>query len=269
MDKEIKTQTDMKRLSLAIAVVMLLVPLGLSAQKKPVIGVSCSIDGSTVEAGMTYVVSVRKAGGIPFIIPLTTSEKEIDEYLDRIDGLLMIGGEDVSPLLFGQQPSRNLGEVVPDRDIYDLTLIRKAVKRGLPVFGICRGIQCLNIAMGGDMIQDIPSEVPNAIQHRQNAPRSYGSHTIKITKGSLIAKLLGVEEIAVNSFHHQACGKVAPGYKVTARASDGVIEAIESADGKSYGVQFHPEGFVYSGKNEVLPLFQHLVKLAREYSASK
>lgn len=259
----------MKRFFFAVAVLMLLVPLGLNAQKKPVIGVSCSIDGSTVEVGMTYVVSVRKAGGIPVIIPLTTSEKEIDEYLDRIDGLIMIGGEDVSPLLFGQEPSRFLGEVVPDRDIYDLTLIRKAVKRGMPVFGICRGIQCLNIAMGGDMIQDIPSEVPNAIQHRQNAPRSYGSHTIKITKGSLMAKLLGEKDIAVNSFHHQACGKVAPGYKVTARASDGVIEAIESADGKSFGVQFHPEGFVYSGKYEVLPLFKHLVKLAQEYSAAR
>lgn len=259
----------MKRFFFAAAVLMLLVPLGLSAQKKPVIGVSCSIDGSTVEAGMTYVVSVRKAGGIPFVIPLTTSGKEIDEYLDRIDGLLMIGGEDVSPLLFGQQPSKSLGEVVPDRDIYDLALIRKAVKRGIPVLGICRGIQCLNIAMGGDLIQDIPSEVQDAIQHRQNAPRSYGSHTIKITKGSLMANLLGVDEIAVNSFHHQACGKVAPGYKVTARASDGVIEAIESADGKSFGVQFHPEGFVYSGKKEFLPIFQHLVKLAGEYAASR
>ena len=81
----------------------------------------------------------------------------------------MTGGEDVGALLFGEEPSRFLGEVVPDRDIYDLTLIRKAVKRGIPVFGICRGIQCLNIAMGGDMIQDIPSEVPDAIQHRQNA----------------------------------------------------------------------------------------------------
>ncbi|MBQ6311575.1 MAG: gamma-glutamyl-gamma-aminobutyrate hydrolase family protein [Bacteroidales bacterium] len=259
----------MKRFFFAAAVLMLLVPLGLSAQKKPVIGVSCSIDGSTVEAGMTYVVSVRKAGGIPFVIPLTTSGKEIDEYLDRIDGLLMIGGEDVSPLLFGQQPSKSLGEVVPDRDIYDLALIRKAVKRGIPVLGICRGIQCLNIAMGGDLIQDIPSEVQDAIQHRQNAPRSYGSHTITITKGSLMANLLGVDEIAVNSFHHQACGKVAPGYKVTARASDGVIEAIESADGKSFGVQFHPEGFVYSGKKEFLPIFQHLVKLAGEYAASR
>ena len=259
----------MKRFFIAAAVLMLLVPLGMCAQKKPVIGVSCSIDGTTVEVGMTYIKSVRKAGGIPFVIPITTSEKEIDEYLDQIDGLLMTGGEDVSPLLFGQEPSRFLGEVVPDRDIYDLTLIRKAVKRGIPVFGICRGIQCINIAMGGDLIQDIPSEVENAIQHRQNGPRSYGSHTIAIEKGSLVAKLLGTESIAVNSFHHQACGKLAPGYKVTAKAPDGIIEAIESKDGKSFGVQFHPEGFVYSGNNTFLPLFQHLVKLAREYAAAK
>ena len=153
-----------------LAALLLCIPVVAQTQKKPVIGISCSIDGTTVEVGMTYVKSVRKAGGIPFIIPITTNEKEIDEYLDRIDGLLMTGGEDVGALLFGEEPSRFLGEVVPDRDIYDLTLIRKAVKRGIPVFGICRGIQCLNIAMGGDMIQDIPSEVPDAIQHRQNAP---------------------------------------------------------------------------------------------------
>ena len=157
----------MKKLIFAAAVLMLLIPLGLSAQKKPVIGISCSIDGSTVEVGMTYVVSVRKAGGVPFVIPLTTSEKEIDEYLDRIDGLLMTGGEDVSSLLFNQEPSLYQGEVVPNRDKYDLTIIRRAIKRGIPVFGICRGEQCLNIAMGGDLIQDIPSTVPDAIQHRQ------------------------------------------------------------------------------------------------------
>ena len=252
-----------------LAALLLCIPVVAQTQKKPVIGISCSIDGTTVEVGMTYVKSVRKAGGIPFIIPITTNEKEIDEYLDRIDGLLMTGGEDVGALLFGEEPSRFLGEVVPDRDIYDLTLIRKAVKRGIPVFGICRGSQCLNIAMGGDMIQDIPSEVPDAIQHRQNAPRSYGSHTINIVKGSLVAKLLGTEKIAVNSFHHQACGNVAPGYKVTAKAPDGIIEAIESADGKSFGVQFHPEGFVYSGNNTFLPLFKHLVNLAAEYAAKK
>ena len=258
-----------KNISFLLAALLLAIPVSAQNQKKPVIGISCSIDGTTVEVGMTYVKSVRKAGGIPVVIPITTSEKEIDEYLDRIDGLVMTGGEDVSPLLFGQEPSRFLGEVVPDRDIYDLMLIRKAIKKGIPVFGICRGIQCLNIAMGGDMIQDIPSEVPGAIQHRQNAPRSYGSHTIAIVKGSLVAKLLGTEKIAVNSFHHQACGKVAPGYKVTAKAPDGIIEAIESEDGKSFGVQFHPEGFVYSGNNTFLPLFKHLVSLASDYSANK
>ena len=252
-----------------LAALLLSIPVMAQTQKKPVIGISCSIDGTTVEVGMTYVVSVRKAGGIPFIIPITTSDKEIDEYLDRIDGLLMTGGEDVSPLLFGQEPSPFLGTVVPERDTYDLALIRKAVLKGIPVLGICRGIQCLNIAMGGDLIQDIPSEVKDAIQHRQTGPRSYGSHTIMIEKGSLMEKLLGSGEVAVNSFHHQACGKIAPGFKVTAKSSDGIVEAIESPDGKFYGVQFHPEGFVYACKKEFLPIFQHLVKLASEYSAHK
>jgi len=264
----------MKRLTrLSVFVIaalsLLMIPVSLQAQKKPVIGISSSINGSTAEVGMTYVNSVRKAGGIPFVIPITTSEAAIDEYLDHVDGIVMTGGEDVSPLIFGEEPSRFLGEVVPNRDTYDLTLIRRAVARGIPLLGICRGEQCLNIAMGGDLIQDIPSEVPDAIQHRQNAPRSYGSHTITIEKGSLLSKLLNVETLAVNSFHHQAVGNVAPGYKVTAKAPDGVVEAIESADGKSFGVQFHPEGFVYSGDDTFLPIFQHLVKLATEYSSKK
>ena len=130
-------------------------------------------------------------------------------------------------------------------------------------------MQVLNVAMGGTLIQDIPSEIQNPIQHRQNGPRNYGSHTIKIEKGSLMAKLLGEKDVAVNSFHHQAVKDVAPGYKVTATAKDGIIEAIESQDGKSYGVQFHPEGFVSSGDKTFLPIFQHLVKLAAEYAAKK
>ena len=172
-------------------------------------------------------------------------------------------------MLFGQEPSPYLGTVVPDRDTYDLALIRKAIKKGIPVFGVCRGLQCLNIAMGGDLIQDIPSEVEDAIQHRQTGPRSYGSHSISIEKGSLMEKMLGSGEIAVNSFHHQACKKIAKGYKVTAKAPDGIVEAIESEDGRSYGVQFHPEGFVYSGNKTFLPLFKHLIKLAAEYAQKK
>ncbi len=251
-------------------VLLLAMSNSLQAQKKkPIIGVSCTIEGSTAKVAMTYIVSIRKAGGIPFIIPAATSEAVIDEYLDVIDGLVMTGGEDFSPLLFKQEPNPFLEDVVPERDVYDIALIRKAVQRGIPLLGICRGEQGLNIAMGGDLIQDIPSTVKDAVQHRQKATRSYGSHTITIEKGSLLAELLKTEKIAVNSFHHQAVGKVAPGYKVTARAADGVVEAIESADGKSFGVQFHPEGFVYSGNHTFLPIFQHLVKLAAEYSANK
>ena len=262
-------KTILKKSALFLIALLLCIPSFAQDKKKPVIGISCAIEGGSSRAGMTYVNSIRKAGGLPFLIPVTTSEKEIDEYLEHVDGVVLIGGEDVNPLIFGQEPNKNLGEVVPQRDIYDLTLIRKAVKKGIPLLGVCRGEQSLNIAMGGDLIQDIPSQVEGAIQHRQDAPSSHGSHTIFIEKGSLLHKLLGKEKIAVNSFHHQAVGKVAPGYKVTARASDGVVEAIESNDGKSFGVQFHPEGFVNAGNRTFLPIFQHLVKLAAEYAEEK
>lgn len=239
------------------------------AQKKPVIGVSSFVESGSVRAGTTYINSVRRAGGLPVVIPLTKSEEEIDAYLNQIDGIVLIGGEDISPLYFGAEPSPYLGEVVPDRDEYEIILIRKAVAKGIPLLGICRGVQVLNVAMGGTLIQDIPSEIENPIQHRQNGPRNYGSHTIKIEKGSLMAQLLGENDIAVNSFHHQAVKDVAPGYKVTATAKDGIIEAIESQDGKSFGVQFHPEGFVSAGDKTFLPIFQHLVQLAAAYAAKK
>ncbi len=241
----------------------------LFAQRKPVIGVSGYTEGSTARVGMTYVNSVRAAGGVVFVIPVTTDAAIIDEILDNIDGLVMTGGEDVSPLIFGEQPHLRLGEVVPERDTFDLTLIKRAIERGIPVLGICRGEQSMNIAMGGSLYQDIPTQVKDAVQHRQVAPNYYGSHTIKIVKGSLLNRLLGVEEINVNSFHHQAVKDLAPGFKITARATDGVVEAIESENGKAFGVQFHPEGFVNHGDMRFLPIFEHLVKMASEYRATK
>lgn len=234
-----------------------------SLRKKPVIGISGYVDGTTAKLGMTYVESVRKAGGVPFIIPLTTDTTQIADIVAVIDGLVMSGGEDVSPFLFSEEPHVRLGEVVPDRDVFDLELIKQAIAAGKPVLAICRGEQVLNVALGGSLYQDIPSQVEGAIQHSQKAPRDYGSHTIRIAEESLLYKLLDTNEIKVNSFHHQAVKDLGKGLKVTATAADGVVEAIELEGGKVLGLQFHPEGFVYSGDLQFLPIFQWLVKESR------
>ena len=256
------------KISLLFAVVLAFC-ISSYAQKKPVIGISTYVEGGSARVNSTYIKSVRNAGGIPICIPLTTNEKEIDEYLELVDGIIMTGGEDISPLYYNEDPSPFLGEVVPDRDAFDIMLIQRAVAKKIPLLGICRGEQLLNVAMGGTLIQDIPSQVEGFIQHKQKAPSSFGSHMIIIESGSLMAKLLGDQPMAVNSFHHQAVKDVAPGYSVTAASKDGVVEAIESKDGLSFGTQFHPEGFVSAGNKTFLPIFQHLVKLAAEYAAKK
>ena len=139
------------------------------------------------------------------------------------------------------------------------------VERGIPLLGICRGHQLLNVAFGGTLYQDIPSQVRSdkPIKHSQRAPRYYGTHMITIEAGSLLSKQIGVDKVAVNTFHHQAVKDVAPGFKITARASDGVVEAIEKiGSDKIFGVQFHPEGFTAEGIDTFLGIFQYLVKIS-------
>lgn len=245
---------------LTICCITLCGTLAMAQRKKPVIGISSYVEGATAKLGMTYVESVRLAGGLPFIIPLTVDTAQIADIVANIDGLVLTGGEDVSPFLFGEEPHKNLGTVVPDRDIFDIELCRAAIKAGKPVLAICRGEQVLNVALGGSLYQDIPTQVEGAVQHSQKAPRDYGSHTIRIAENSLLYKLLGVNEIKVNSFHHQGVKDLGKDLKVTATAPDGVIEAIEIEGAPVLGVQFHPEGFVYAGNLTFLPIFEWVVK---------
>lgn len=267
-------KTDIRKHLILIAAVILLVLPAVpgAAQKKarPVIGISGYTNGTTACVRMTYVQAIREAGGIPFVIPVTTDTEQINDILDNIDGIIMSGGEDYDPQLYGEQPIRQLGEVVPERDKFDLLLIRGAVGRGLPLLGICRGEQGLNIALGGTLYQDIPSQLPNSVKHGQSAPASYGTHAISVEKGSVMGNLLGVDSISVNSFHHQSVKKPAPGLIVSATAPDGVVEAIEKpGDPRIVGTQFHPEGAVYAGDMRFLPIFTNLVEQAAKYKRTK
>ena len=194
--------------------------------------------------GRDYCEAVYAAGGTPVHIPLIPDTDHIEDIVSRLDGVLLPGCDsDPDPKLYGEDPHRKLGRVVPEKDATDLAVIAEAERRGMPILGICFGMQILNVSRGGSLIQDIESQVKNAIQHQQGIPRERNSHEIRIEEGSLLEELAGTETLAmVNSHHHQAVRQVGKGLKATSWTSDGVIESIEDVNGQPvFGVQWHPE----------------------------
>jgi len=262
---------SMKKTSLFF-VVLLFVSSFLLKAENPIIGISGYVDGSTNVANNTYLNAVRLAGGVPIIIPVTSDDDQIAAILGVIDGLVMTGGEDFDPLKwYNEEPIRSLGSVAPERDEFDVKLVRAAVAKGIPVLGVCRGMQLINIAFGGSLYQDIPSQVKESfVKHRQQAPGNYGTHTIFVDENSLLFQQIGVQNVVVNSFHHQAVKGVAQGFKVTAKSADNIAEAMEKSgkinfpDGGAVimGVQFHPEIFTSAGDKTFLGIFKYLVKEA-------
>lgn len=199
-----------------------------------------------------YVESVRRCGGDPRVIHRDAGEPA--DVMEGIDGLLLTGGADVNPALYGEVRHQAVEDAEPGRDEFELALSRLAVARDIPVLGLCRGAQVLNVAMGGTLVQDIPTQVPDALSHAvTDAPITIG-HEIWVSKGSglwraLEERLTEDDVCEVNSRHHQAVGRLANGFEVSATAPDGVIEAIERPGLRfCIGVQWHPENFWRTGE---------------------
>ncbi len=238
----------------------------------PVIGITCSrisLPGGGERFGQNaaYVRAVVDAGGAPVLLALDISEKALRAIYDTLDGLLLSGGVDVAPHRYGEMPHPRLGDVDAGRDEVELTVTHWAVADDLPVLAICRGIQLLNVALGGTLYQDIASQVPGALAHpyQEGNSRGHIAHTVDVVPGSHLYRILQPENgvLPVNSMHHQAVKDVAPGCVITARAPDGIIEGLEEPTRRFVvGVQWHPEEMV-ANDARMRPLFAHFVAAAR------
>jgi len=215
----------------------------------------------TVRCRRTYAQAVFAAGGVPLVLPATTNAAEVARLLDRIDVLVLCGGEDVEPARYGAAPSPALGTVNILRDAWEYALLDEAVKRRIPTVGTCRGLQIVNVYFGGTLWQDLPSELKSDVCHRD---KKFVKHPISIVPGSRLSGLLGgATNAVVNSSHHQAIKDLAPGFRATARAGDGVVEAIESDTLPIAAVQFHPEvHFTEAGEKDFLVFFTRILDWA-------
>lgn len=231
---------------------------------KPLIGVTSSMEINEENHFVTTdnTNAVTQAGGIPFILPNLVKEEVIIQIANTIDGLYATGGYDIDPTLFGEEPHPNLGTIIPARDAFETLLIKKMLEMDKPVLAICRGCQILNIAVGGDMYQDIYSQLDSdLLQHQQKAPKAHGSHFVTIMNDSLMNRLTGEEMLKVNSMHHQANRKVIDPFQISGKANDGIVEAIESKEHSFVlGLQWHPEKMVGSGDEASLKIFKGFVE---------
>ena len=221
-------------------------------------------DAQAVKVGCDsdYVAAVIRAGGAPLLLPPHGDRAATRDAIAAADALLLSGGGDVHSLCYGAQPHPKSRAQDAARDATELSAVDFALKKGVPILGIARGAQLLNVARGGTLIQHLSGKAAGAVKHNSEGLAGLLLHSVAIKDGSILRELFGASEMAVNSFHHQAIDVLGDGLKITARAPDGVIEAIESADGRCLGVQFHPEecALLYPSFDAI---FSWLVKRAR------
>lgn len=195
----------MKKIVLLFCLSVACCSWSLSGARPPLIGVSESCDEGRVRVTRTYVDAVLAAGGIPVVIPLMRDTACLNRLFERLDGLVLIGGGDVDPARFDAEPSAALGHVDTVRDAYDFALLDLALRRDIPVLGICRGEQLINVAFGGTLYQDLPSEYADrSVSHSQSLPSSEATHAVAVAEESLVRRITGSDTLWTNSFHHQA-----------------------------------------------------------------
>jgi putative glutamine amidotransferase len=237
----------------------------------PVIGITCGTtlglpgaDPVKYAVNLSYVQAVERSGGVPLLLVATDRPGGYRRLMDLVDGLLVTGGPDLAPSLFGEEPHRKLGRVNPLHDALEAAVIPEALERDLPILGICRGCQAINVFAGGTLYQDL-SEAPfGVLQHAQAAHRTVPTHEVLITDGSRLHRILGATTVRVNSTHHQGLRDVAPGFEVVARSRDGLVEAIERQGARfCIGVQWHPEELL-DGEPVHRRLFAAFVDAARD-----
>lgn len=239
----------------------------------PLIGVSGSVDSKETQHFLLscYANALLAAGAVPLLLPPTLEGEALEDCLARLDGLFLAGGNDLAPETYGSEPIEALGEVNPVRDRFELSAVRWAFERQMPVFGICRGIQAMNVAMGGTLWQDLPSQYRTQageapLAHSQKRRDIYPSHAVRIEPGTLLFSLVGTESLRVNSMHHQAVRDAGRGLRITARATDGVPEALECPEHPFFlAVQWHPERYFAQAK-DAMALFQAFANAASAYA---
>jgi putative glutamine amidotransferase len=247
----------------------------------PVIGVTASLKedqesvaqrplGRFVRADLDYVEGVAQAGGVPVVLPpLLADTRAAGAVLQGLDGLLLSGGSDLNPAYYGEEPLPELGITIPERDAFEMALLEQALVRGIPIFGICRGMQILNVALGGTLYQDLPSQIGGDIlKHRQETPKWQPTHEVEVSEGSCVGEIVERRSVKVNSYHHQGIKELGEDLVVSARSADGVIEAVEAIEpGKRWvvGVQWHAEAMREAGA-EHRNLFEAHVRAARHHA---
>lgn len=236
---------------------------------KPVIGITSNIDSTAHTLQNTYIQAVISGGGIPFVIP-TGVENDAQQISALLDGLVISGGGDINPVLFNEEPIPQLGNVTPERDSSELELVRYMLALDKPILGICRGHQLLNVAFGGTLYQDIISQSDSPLlQHDQKAKREHPSHAVHIAQGTILSSIAASEKIMVNSFHHQALKDVLAPLVISGKASDGIVEAVESTDHHFVvGVQWHPEALMQNDDQVSVRLFKAYMKACTERMAA-
>lgn len=234
---------------------------------KPIIGILSNItmpeenDGSTVEkifVNSSYVNAITKSGGVPIIIPVNTSRENIRKQVELCDGILISGGIDVNPMLYNEEPLRKMGTFNPDIDEFDIIAIKISLEYKKPILGICRGIQVLNVALGGTLYQDLELVDGSYIKHMQQTKKYFGTHSVKIKENSILENIMGKETL-VNSYHHQCIKEVAKDLEAIAFSKDGIIEAVQMKDEKFVlGVEWHPELMIDSDE-KMFNLFKYFI----------